>query len=126
MPVSEKSLKKSQRKIKETTKPKRKDKSAVADFNACNKDNEKTLISDTNSEYPTLKMDEIKKKNSKPIEEKCKNYTHLPVYDASMERRRAKERQATVSSLFSDMDKQLSSVSDLTSSHMANKGTTQQ
>lgn len=82
------------------------------------------MISDTNSEYPTLKMDEIKKKNNKPIEEKCKNYTHLPVYDASMERRRAKERQATVSSLFSDMDKQLSSVSDLTSSHMANKGIT--
>ena len=125
MPVNEKSFKKSQRKSKEI-KPKRKDKSAVADFNACNKDNEKTLISDTNSEYPTLKMDEIKKKNNKPIEEKCKNYTHLPVYDASMERRRAKERQATVSSLFSDMDKQLSSVSDLTSSHMANKGTTQQ
>ena len=71
-------------------------------------------------------MDEIKKNNNKTIDEKCKNYTHLPVYDASMERRRAKERQATVSSLFSDMDKQLSSVSDLTSSHMANKGTTQQ
>jgi len=75
---------------------------------------------------PEIKNVELegKKDLRKILEEKSKKYSHLPVYDKEEEKRKAKERQAKMSGIFSDMDKQLESVTDLTSSHMAKKGIT--
>jgi len=67
---------------------------------------------------------EGKKDLRKILEEKSKKYSHLPVYDKAEERRKAEARQAKMSGIFSEMDKQLESVTDLTSTHMAKKGIT--
>jgi len=60
----------------------------------------------------------------KSLEEKSKKYAHLPVYDRQEELRKARERQAKMSAILSDMDKNLVTVTDLTSSHMESKGVT--
>jgi len=56
------------------------------------------------------------------LEEKSKKYSHLPVYDRQEEIKKAKEREAKMSAIMSDMDKNLGAVTDLTSSHMESKG----
>jgi len=86
---------------------------------------EKTVGKESESE-PKNKIVELegKKDLRKILEEKSKKYSHLPVYDREEERRKAEARQAKMSGIFSDMDKQLESVTDLTSTHMANKGIT--
>jgi len=67
---------------------------------------------------------EGKKDLRKILEEKSKKYSHLPVYDKEEERRKDEERQAKMSGIFYEVDKQLESVTDLTSTHMAKKGIT--
>lgn len=52
------------------------------------------------------------------MEEKVARYAHLPVYNREEEQRRAREREARLAQLFSDVDEQLGNISELTSSHM--------
>jgi len=56
------------------------------------------------------------------IEIKRSKYAHLPVYDKDEEQRMAQERKENMSKLFNDVNKNLDSITDLTSTHMANKG----
>jgi len=142
LPVSEKLERKSEANNKENKPAKKSEKSATDKNNKNNKakegksvnqkeskaNGEKTKVSkgqelDTT---PKIKSSELEEKNNlrKSLEEKSKKYSHLPVYDKEEEKRKAKERQAKMSAIFSDMDKQLESVTDLTSTHMAKKGIT--
>ena len=70
---------------------------------------------------PTLKIDE-KEDLRKKLEEKSKKYQHLPVYDKEEEKRKNKKLEKKMTKIFSDVDKQLGTVTDLTSTHMENKG----
>jgi len=87
---------------------------------------EKTTVEKESESEPKNNIVELegKKDLRKILEEKSKKYSHLPVYDKEEERRKAEARQAKMSGIFSDMDKQLESVTDLTSTHMAKKGIT--
>merc|ERR1711892_625841 len=151
MPVSEKLPRKKETENKENKQTKRGEKNGL-DKNNKNKSKEgksikqkesksisekivekkesKTISEDTVEKeleaVPEIKNVELegKKDLRKILEEKSKKYSHLPVYDKEAEKRKAKERQAKMSGIFSDMDKQLESVTDLTSSHMAKKGIT--
>jgi len=67
---------------------------------------------------------EVKDDLRKALEEKSKKYAHLPVYDRATELKKAKEREAKMSAILSDMDRNLGAVSNLTSSHMESKGVT--
>ena len=58
----------------------------------------------------------------KKLDQKSKKYQHLPVYDKEEEKRKVLERQDKMSKIFEDVDKQLETVTDLTSTHMENKG----
>jgi len=58
----------------------------------------------------------------KKLDQKSKKYQHLPVYDKEEEKRKAAERQDKMNKIFQDVDKQLETVTDLTSTHMENKG----
>ena len=78
------------------------------------------LISNENN-CPTLKIDE-KEDLRKKLEEKSKKYQHLPVYDKEEERRKNQKLEKKMTKIFSDVDKQLGTVTNLTSSHMENKG----
>jgi len=82
--------------------------------------NEVGLISNENN-CPTLKIDE-KEDLRKKLEEKSKKYQHLPVYDKEEERRKNQKLEKKMTKIFSDVDKQLGTVTNLTSSHMENKG----
>ena len=73
------------------------------------------------NDYPTLKVDE-KEDLRKKLDQKSKKYQHLPVYDKEEEKRKVLERQDKMSKIFEDVDKQLEAVTDLTSTHMENKG----
>jgi len=108
--------KKNKHKIKEGKSNKQKELKTIS---------EKTVGKESESE-PKNKIVELegKKDLRKILEEKSKKYSHLPVYDKEEERRKAEARQAKMSGIFSDMDKQLESVTDLTSTHMAKKGIT--
>jgi len=151
MPVSEKLPRKKETENKENKQTKRGEKNGL-DKNNKNKSKEgksikqkesksisektvekkesKSISEDTVEKeleaVPEIKNVELegKKDLRKILEEKSKKYSHLPVYDKEEEKRKAKERQAKMSGIFSDMDKQLESVTDLTSSHMAKKGIT--
>jgi len=86
---------------------------------------EKTVIKEAQAAPKSKNVElEGKKDLRKILEEKSKKYSHLPVYDKEEERRKDEERQAKMSGIFSEMDKQLESVTDLTSTHMAKKGIT--
>lgn len=52
------------------------------------------------------------------MEEKAAKYAHLPVYNREEEQRKAREREARLAQLFSDVDQQLGDITDLTSFHM--------
>jgi len=67
---------------------------------------------------------EVKDDLRKALEEKSKKYAHLPVYDRAAELQKAKEREAKMTAILSDMDRNLGAVSDLTSTHMESKGVT--
>merc|ERR1712106_1215522 len=151
MPVSEKLPRKKETENKENKQTKRGEKNGLDKYNK-NKSKEgksikqkesksisekivekkesKSISEDTVEKelkaVPEIKNVELegKKDLRKILEEKSKKYSHLPVYDKEEEKRKAKERQAKMSGIFSDMDKQLESVTDLTSSHMAKKGIT--
>jgi len=68
-----------------------------------------------------LKIDE-KEDLRKKLEEKSKKYQHLPVYDKDEEKRKNQKLEKKMTKIFSDVDKQLGTVTNLTSSHMENKG----
>jgi len=85
-----------------------------------NIEGEKVKKSDENN-FPTLKMDEKDNLRQK-LEEKSKKYQHLPVYDKDEEKRLAESRTEKINQIFSDVDKDLEKVTDLTSTHMENKG----
>jgi len=68
----------------------------------------------------TLEVKDLRK----TLEEKSKKYSHLPVYDRQEELKKAKEREAKMSAIMSDMDRNLGAVTNLTSSHMESKGVT--
>lgn len=138
MPVSEKLPRKKEADSKENRQTKHSEKNGL-DKNNKNKTKEgksskhkesKTISEKTNVQeletVPEIKSTELegKKDLRKILEEKSKKYSHLPVYDKEEEKRKANERQAKMSGIFSDMDKQLESVTDLTSTHMAKKGIT--
>jgi len=141
LPVSEKLERKSETRNKENKQTKQSEK-IVFDTNIKNKTKEGKLSNQsepkangeppkTSQEQefesaPTMKISELEgnKNLRKTLEEKSKKYSHLPVYDKEEEKRKAMERQAKMSAIFSDMDKNLESVTDLTSSHMAKKGIT--
>lgn len=94
---------------------------------ATDKSHAKTHSNSDNSTTCT-KSEAHTETNSDPLrkllEEKSKKYSHLPVYDREEEARRAKKRQAAMSAILTDVDKQLGAVTSLTSSHMADKGVT--
>merc|ERR1711892_1079359 len=138
MPVSEKLPRKKETENKENKQTKRGEKNGL-DKN--NKNESKSISEKTveKKESKSISEDTVEKKESKSIsedtvekeleavpeiknvelvgkkdlrkilEEKSKKYSHLPVYDKEEEKRKAK---------------QLESVTDLTSSHMAKKGIT--
>ena len=78
-------------------------------------------ISSNENNCPTLKIDE-KEDLRKKLEEKSKKYQHLPVYDKDEEKRKNQKLEKKMTKIFSDVDKQLGTVTNLTSSHMENKG----
>ena len=80
----------------------------------CNKSGE--TISCENS-CPTIKLEEKQDLRQK-LEENSKKFSHLPVYDKDLETRRTEERRREMTAIFSDMDKQLGNVTDLTTSHI--------
>ena len=55
------------------------------------------------------------------MEEKSKKYQHLPVYDKDLEQKKSQDRQEKMNKILSDVDKQLETVSDLTSAHIQEK-----
>lgn len=83
--------------------------------------NDEIAISSNENNCPTLKIDE-KEDLRKKLEEKSKKYQHLPVYDKDEEKRKNQKLEKKMTKIFSDVDKQLGTVTNLTSSHMENKG----
>ena len=83
--------------------------------------NNEVGISSNENNCPTLKIDE-REDLRKKLEEKSKKYQHLPVYDKEEEKRKNQKLEKKMTKIFSDVDKQLGTVTDLTSSHMENKG----
>ena len=68
-----------------------------------------------------MKIDE-REDLRKKLDEKSKKYQHLPVFDKEEEKRKNQKLEKKMTKIFSDVDKQLGTVTDLTSSHMENKG----
>lgn len=138
MPISEKLPRKKEANNKENKKTKPSEKNGLDKNNKnktkegkSSKHKESKTISEKTCVQELKTVSEIKVPESegkkdlrKILEEKSKKYSHLPVYDKEEEKRKAEERQAKMSGIFSDMDKQLESVTDLTSTHMAKKGIT--
>jgi len=135
VPVSEKMPRKSESKNdKENRQSKRSEKNGVSKSHKETKP-VKSKESKPNSEKVAKNSPEKSSKRQsieplektdyrKYLEEKSKKYSHLPVYDKEEEKRKAQALQAKMSGIFSEMDKQLESVTDLTSTHMAKKGIT--
>jgi len=141
LPTSDKLERKSETNNKEN-KPTKQSGKKVSDKKNENKANEGKIVNQKGSKVngeknkvikeqdlekaPQIKNGQLQENKSlrESLEEKSKKYSHLPVYDKEEEKRKAKERQAKMSAIFSDMDKQLESVTDLTSTHMAKKGIT--
>ena len=71
--------------------------------------------------WPTIKLEEKQDLRQK-LEENSKKFSHLPVYDKDLEARKTEERRREMTSIFSDVEKQLGNVTDLTTSHMEKKG----
>lgn len=131
MPISEKLPRKKEANNKENKKTKPSEKNGLDKNNKnktkegkSSKHKESKTISEKTCVQELKTESEGKKDLRKILEEKSKKYSHLPVYDKEEEKRKAEERQAKMSGIFSDMDKQLESVTDLTSTHMAKKGIT--
>jgi len=72
----------------------------------------------------TIKTGEKQQDLRTKLEENSKKFSHLPVYDKTEERRKAEERRQEMTEIFSEMDKQLETVTGLTTSHMQEKGIT--
>ena len=83
--------------------------------------NNEVGISSNENNCPTLKIDE-KEDLRKKLEEKSKKYQHLPVFDKEEEKRKNLKLEKKMTKIFSDVDKDLGRVTDLTSTHMQNKG----
>ena len=71
---------------------------------------------------PASKLGEKQEDLRTKLEENSKKFSHLPVYDKAEERKRAEERRREMTEIFSEMDKQLETVTGLTTSHMEEKG----
>ena len=72
---------------------------------------------------PAVKLEEKQELRQK-LEENSKKFSHLPVYDKDLEARKTEERRKEMTAIFSDLDKQLGNVTDLTTSHMEKQGIT--
>ena len=73
---------------------------------------------------PTVQLEEKQEDLRRKLEEKSQKYSHLPVYDKTQEKRKADERRREMTAIFSDMDRQLETVTDLTSQHIRMKTST--
>jgi len=74
--------------------------------------------SNTESKSESTTTDPLRK----ILEEKSKKYSHLPVYNREEEAMKEKQRHAAMSTIMTDVGRQLGAVTNLTSSHMADKG----
>ena len=98
----------------ESKKNKKEKKKRNKETEPCNKSGE--TISCENS-CPTIKLEEKQDLRQK-LEENSKKFSHLPVYDKDLETRKTEERRREMTAIFSSLDKQLGTVTDLTTSHI--------
>lgn len=104
----------------ESKKNKKEKKTRKKETEPCNKSGEAISCE---SSCPTIKLED-KQDFRQKLEENSKKFSHLPVYDKDLEARKAEERRREMTAIFSEVDQQLGNVTDLTTSHMENKGIT--
>ena len=104
----------------ESKKNKKEKKTRKKETEPCNKSGETISCEDS---CPTIKLED-KQDFRQKLEENSEKFRHLPVYDKDLEARKTEERRREMTAIFSDLDKQLGNVTDLTTSHMEKQGIT--
>lgn len=102
----------------ESKKNKKEKKKRKKETEPCNKSGETISCEDS---CPTIRLEEKQDLRQK-LEENSEKFSHLPVYDPALEARKTEERRREMTAIFTDLDKQLGTVRDLTTSHMEKQG----